>query len=323
MSQSHSGPEQLTTRDSVEDFMTALAKLEARGSNLQQDARRSSDNAIGAVERDVPRDVTSESLAARATTPEDILALLLTSRDLSPGSAPDIEARSWFSSLLEAGINLASQILRREVTHEQLLAARNGAEDLVDSIINRRDTDSNEFVKLLSALTSRHDDAADELAARGEEDILDGLMNSLNARREFKRDMHPRGFLTSILSWGLHKLMSLSIRHRDLTSDELADRDYVDDFLNSRDSPRDELAGRDAVDEFINTIFSHPAAREPSPQQETHARGIPDSPKTVARDATDDFIKALLRSRDSSSEFTADDLLTLASLGSRALDELD
>jgi hypothetical protein len=134
----------------VEDFMTALANVGAREPDVQQeDARRSSDNAIGAAERDVPRDVTFESLAARANT-DDILAAILNSRDLGPGA--DIEARNW------------------------LLAARNGAEDFVDSIINRRDTNPNEFANLLSALASRHDDTADELAARGGwEDLLNGL----------------------------------------------------------------------------------------------------------------------------------------------------
>ena len=94
--------------------------------------------------------------------------------------------------------------------------------------------------------------------------------------------------------------MSLSVRHRDLTPDELAGRDTVDGILD---------------------------AREPSPQQETQARGIPDGPKTVARDGTDDptnaFIKALLNSRDSSKSLTTDEVLSLASLASRALDELD
>jgi hypothetical protein len=162
--------------------------------------------------------------------------------------------------------------------------------------------------------------------------------------------------------------MSLSIHLRDLTSDELAGRDYVDDFLNdymsshstreqsprqetqnhvipvdtdpsravsldggdpvitglkSRDSLRGELAGRDAVDEYISALLKSPAAREPSPQQETHAHDIPDGHETVARDATNDFITALLQSRDSSKGLTPDEVLTLASLGSRALDELD
>ena len=91
----------------------------------------------------------------------------------------------------------------------------------------------------------------------------------------------------------------------------------------------DELAGGDTVDDLLDAYMSNHATREPSPQQETQARDIPlvDGPtKTAARDgsATDTFIKALLNSRDSSKrELTVDEMLSLASLASRALDELD
>jgi hypothetical protein len=100
-------------------------------------------------------------------------------------------------------------------------------------------------------------------------------------------------------------------------------------FIRLRDLTPDELAGRDIVDDLLDTYMSNHATREPSPQQETQARDTPlaDGPtKTAARDgsATDTFIKALLNSRDSSkSELTADDVLSIASLASRALDELD
>jgi hypothetical protein len=91
-----------------------------------------------------------------------------------------------------------------------------------------------------------------------------------------------------------------------------------------RDLDPDELAGRDVVDDFLNTPIA--TTHEPSPKQKTQARGIPDSPTTVAaRDgsATDEFINALLNSRDSSRSITTDDVLSLASLASRASDELD
>jgi hypothetical protein len=171
-------PGRISARDSVEDFMTALANVGARESDDQQeDARRSSDNAIGDVERDIPRDVT-ESLAARATT-DDILASILSSRDLGPGAG--IEARNWLSSLMEIGLGLVNKILRREVTPEQMLAARNGAGDFVDSIINRRDTDSNGFATLINALaSSRREDTSDGLAAR---DNWDDLVATLNNRQ--------------------------------------------------------------------------------------------------------------------------------------------
>ena len=157
--------------------------------------------------------------------------------------------------------------------------------------------------------------------------------------------MHARGLLTSIMSWGLHKLMSLSIHLCDLTPDELAGRDAVDDLLDAymsnhatrepspqqetqaRDIPVDltKIMARDAVDDLLDAYMSNHATREP--QQEARARNIPVDPtKIVARDdrSTNAFIKALLNSRDSSKrELTADDVLSLTSLASRALDELD
>ena len=93
--------------------------------------------------------------------------------------------------------------------------------------------------------------------------------------------------------------------------------------IHLRNLTPDELAGRDIVDDFLNTKVH--ATREPSPQQEAQARGIPGGPTTVARDdsPTNAFLKALLNSRDSSKELTADEVLSIASLASRALDELD
>jgi len=96
--------------------------------------------------------------------------------------------------------------------------------------------------------------------------------------------------------------------------------------IRLRDLTPDELAGRDTVDDIFDTYMSNHATREPSPQQETQARDIPDgATKTVARDdsATNAFINALLNTRDSSGILTTDDVLSLASLASRALDELD
>ena len=90
-----------------------------------------------------------------------------------------------------------------------------------------------------------------------------------------------------------------------------------------RDLTPDDIAG-DTVDDILNK-YMHPT-REPSPQQETQARDITDdTTKTAARDdsSTNAFIKALLNSRDSERELSANDLLSLASLASRALDELD
>jgi hypothetical protein len=93
--------------------------------------------------------------------------------------------------------------------------------------------------------------------------------------------------------------------------------------IHLRNLTPDELAGRNIVDDFLNTNVH--ATREPSPQQEAQARGSPGGPTTVARDDSpkNAFLKALLNSRDSSKELTADEVLSIASLASRALDELD
>jgi hypothetical protein len=333
-------PRQLTTRDAAEDFMNAIANVNARGSDVRQEehARDSSDNSFG---------LTADQLAQlKSYSTHDLDNVMLNGRDLGPGQ--DIQARNFLSTLFEVGLNVLNQ-LRRDETSAQILAARNGADDFVNSLLNSRDTNPDDaFAKLLSALdSSRRDVATDELAARDSAkdfansillgsrgsdssdtfaDALSALVSSrrdvapdgLAARSEwedfvemlntrelgFKRDMHARGLFSSILSWGLKKLKSLSIHFRDLTPDE--------------------LAGRDIVDDFLNTPVKLPGS---STQQETQPPRIPNgSTKTAAREvsSTDAFITALLNSRDpSKGDLTTDDVLSLASLASRALDELD
>jgi hypothetical protein len=168
-----------------------------------------------------------------------------------------------------------------------------------------RESDTQQEEARRSSDNAIGDDAPEGLAARGDWENLVKILN--NRELGSKRDMQPRGLLTSILAWGLHAFMSLPIRIRGLTPDGLVGRDAVDDIL----------------DVYMSNM-NH-ATREPLPQQETQARGIPDGPKTVARDgsAANDFINALLHSRDSSGELTLDHVLSLASLASRALDELD
>jgi len=77
----------------------------------------------------------------------------------------------------------------------------------------------------------------------------------------------------------------------------------------------DDLAGSDIFDDAVASVKSNYANREPSPQQETKTR----------RDdsATDKFLKALLNSHDLTRRITADDVLGLAKLATRALDDLD
>ena len=85
-----------------------------------------------------------------------------------------------------------------------------------------------------------------------------------------------------------------------------------------RDVDPDELITRDGMEDVTD---EHLETRELS-QPEIEARSIPDgSPETVTRNAADDFIAALLQSRDS--EVTPESLFGLASLASRALDDLE
>jgi hypothetical protein len=136
---------------------------------------------------------------------------MLKDRDLIPRQ--DVEARGLFDGLIKIGLSLLGQVFRRDVTSDELLAARDGAEDLVNSTIGSRDSSPEQrmqdrddgLAKLINALASRRDVAPDGLAARGN---LDDLLKILNTRESgFKRDMQARGLLTSFLGWGLHKLM--------------------------------------------------------------------------------------------------------------------
>jgi hypothetical protein len=87
----------------------------------------------------------------------------------------------------------------------------------------------------------------------------------------------------------------------------------------------DEIAGGDtSFEDFVNAHISRATTREPTPQQETEARSVShEAPEARADTATNEFIKALLQSRESPKEITPDHVLALASLASRALDELD
>jgi len=109
---------------------------------------------------------------------------------------------------------------------------------------------------------------------------------------------------------------ALASSRRDVASDGLAARGDWEDFvkiLNTRDDTVEDI-----LDKYINS-------REPSPQQETQARDIGPT-KTAAWDesSTTALINTLLNSRDpSKGELTTGEVLSIASLGSRALDELD
>lgn len=81
--------------------------------------------------------------------------------------------------------------------------------------------------------------------------------------------------------------------------------------IRARNLTPNDLAGRDTIDDFVGSYMSHHSARESSPQQET-ARSV----------ESDDFIKAILNSRDLSRRASTEDLLRLI-LANRAWDDLD
>jgi hypothetical protein len=88
--------------------------------------------------------------------------------------------------MIKVGFSLLNQILRRDVTSDEL-AARDNADDLLKLIIGSRDSSPERrmqarddgLAKLINILASRRDVAPDGLAAR---DDLKDFINLLNAR---------------------------------------------------------------------------------------------------------------------------------------------
>lgn len=105
----------ISTRDSMTDSMTAVPKMNAREPDV--------------VERNVPRDVTHGSLAARATRKEMLSALL---SDRSESSGQGIQARGLFSDLFDIGTTIltdTADILERDVSPDELHARGDYSED--------------------------------------------------------------------------------------------------------------------------------------------------------------------------------------------------
>ena len=91
--------------------------------------------------------------------------------------------------------------------------------------------------------------------------------------------------------------------------------------IHLRDVTPGELARRDDPDGFIDTYFMNP--RNLGAQPDIQTRSTLDSVEAVARDGSmDDFINALLKTRDSSN-MIRENLLSLASLAGRELDDLE
>jgi hypothetical protein len=92
--------------------------------------------------------------------------------------------------------------------------------------------------------------------------------------------------------------------------------------IHLRDVTPGELARRDDLDGFIDTNFMNPRNLGSQPNIRTRVT-LDSAPETAARDgASDDFINALLKTRDSSN-MVPENLLSLASLAGRTLDDLE
>ena len=138
------------------------------------------------VDRHITRDVTSGSPAARDTT-GDLFKAMLEDRAMSLGQ--DIQTRGLYSGLFDVGIALLSQFLRRDVSPDDLLAARDGAKDFINSITDshhltpekRIQARDDGLARLINVLASRRAvaSASDELSAR---DNSKGLVEILNTR---------------------------------------------------------------------------------------------------------------------------------------------
>ena len=191
----------------------------------------------------------------------------------------------------------------RGVTPESL-AARLSPEDFLHAMLSDRSGQDIEARGLLS-------------------DLFETGMTILN---DFRRDVTPgelagRGVVDELLS----TLSNHATREPSPSAPNHVARDdsssmdaFMDALLNSRDSLMGELAGRDAADDLLNSYTSNHNTREPIPEQETQANSVRQDSSS-----TNTFIEALLNTRELGNEITPDHVLRLASLASRALDELD
>ena len=200
--------------------------------------------------------------------------------------------------------------------------------DLITDALAGRDNVDDFLNKYLSNHATREPSPEEETQARDISDGPETVARDDSATDAFiKAILNSRDQVDDILNkWSNHATREPSPQEeqqaRDISdgSETVArDDSSTDAFIKAI------LNSRGHVDDILNKYLPNHATREPSPQEEKQARDIPDGPETVARDdsSTDAFIKAILNSRDSSKGLTADDVLSLASLASRALDDLD
>lgn len=126
------------------------------------------------------------------------------------------------------------------------------------------------------------------------------------------------------MAWVPRKLdIGQDIRARSNLAGMLARLTNIFGFrIHLRDVSPDQLAARDDLNDFIDLLTTREL--DVGPPDRDPARSTPDGlSETMARCAArDDFINALLKSRDSP-KITPDDLFALTSLASRTLDDLE
>ena len=139
----------LATRQAVNDFISKLPSVNARGSNVQQEARSPSDNPIDVVERDEDYMTTVPFNPKDAINSDDINMV-----ELGPGH---FQTRNFLSDLAH---DLLTDFIRRDVNPD-LLLARTAVEKFANSIM-RRNPDHEQQARdgldeLIRVLSSRRD----------------------------------------------------------------------------------------------------------------------------------------------------------------------
>ena len=280
---------QPTARDIVDDFMTAVQNT---GSDTAVQARSFWTELAEMAAQVLRRDVSSGDLAARDDFDDFMNSIT------STGSEGSVQSRSFWSELAE----MAAQVLRRDDTPGGL-AARDDFGDFMDALTSTgsgQGVQSRSFWSELAEMAAqvlRRDDTPGDLAARDDfGDFMDALTSTGSGQ-----GVQSRSF------WSELAEMAAQVLRRDDSPDGLTRRYSV---------------GASSLDAFLDYFMLN--LRDLGPEAEIQARSIPDgAAETVARSAAaDDFLNALLKTRDSP-EITPDSLLSLASLASRTLDDLD
>ena len=212
-------------------------------------------------------------------------------------------------------LNNPSGVQHRDIVDEFVAAIQNPGSG---SAVQARGLWTSLAERILGSIL-RRDGTTGDLAARGN---FEDFMNAVTSTGS-EGTVHSRSF------WSQLEEIAAQILRRDVTPDDLAARESAEMATEvlRRDVSPDGLIRRyfgnwGSVDPFLDYVMLN--LRDLDPEAGILARSIPDgAAETVARrDAADEFLNALLKTRDSP-EITPESLLALASLASRTLDDLD